>query len=73
MGIFSLVQRVIPPVTSQLTTVFLMNSVSLQIEAVNLLEKMVRVNLSRAPTILDKVFGTKWSNPVKVDRKRNVW
>ena len=24
-------------------------------------------------TILDKIFGTKCSNPVKLDRKRNVW
>ena len=23
-------------------------------------------------TILDKIFGTKWSNPVKLDRKRKV-
>ena len=27
-----------------------------------------------APTAIpDKVFGTKWSNPVKLDRKRKVW
>ena len=25
------------------------------------------------PTIPDKIFGTKWSNPVKLDRKRKVW
>ena len=25
------------------------------------------------PTILDKIFGTKWSNPVKLDMKRQVW
>ena len=24
------------------------------------------------PTILDKIFRTKWSNPVKLDRKRKV-
>ena len=24
-------------------------------------------------TIPDKIFGTKWSNPVKLDRKRKVW
>ena len=24
-------------------------------------------------TILDKIFGTKWSNPVKLDRKRKAW
>ena len=26
-----------------------------------------------AQTILDKVFGTKLSNPVKLDKKRKVW
>ena len=25
-----------------------------------------------SPTILDKIFGTKWGNPVKLDRKRKV-
>ena len=25
------------------------------------------------PTIPDKIFETKWSNSVKLDRKRNVW
>ena len=24
-------------------------------------------------TILGKTFGTKWSNPVKLDKKRKVW
>ena len=24
-------------------------------------------------TIPDKIFGTKWSNPVKLDNKRKVW
>ena len=24
-------------------------------------------------TIPDKIFGTKWSNPVKLDRRRKVW
>ena len=24
-------------------------------------------------TIPDKIFGTKWSNAVKLDRKRKVW
>ena len=24
-------------------------------------------------TIQDKIFGTKWSNPVKLDRNRKVW
>ena len=24
-------------------------------------------------TIQEKIFGTKWSNPVKLDRKRKVW
>ena len=36
------------------------------------------INLSENPyfslaTIPDKVFGTKWSGPVKLDRKRKVW
>ena len=26
-----------------------------------------------AQTIPDKIFGTKWSNPVKLDTKRKVW
>ena len=26
-----------------------------------------------AQTISGKIFGTKWSNPVKLDRKTNVW
>ena len=26
-----------------------------------------------AQTIPEKIFGTKWSNPVKRDRKRKVW
>ena len=25
------------------------------------------------PTIPDKIFGTKWSNSVKLDRKKKVW
>ena len=24
-------------------------------------------------TLVDKILGTKWSNPVKLDRKRKVW
>ena len=24
-------------------------------------------------TIPDKIFGTKWRNPVKLDRRRKVW
>ena len=24
-------------------------------------------------TIPDKIFGTKWSNPVKLDNKKKVW
>ena len=27
----------------------------------------------RITTIPDKILGTKWSNPVKLDRKRKVW
>ena len=26
-----------------------------------------------AQTIPDKIFGTKWSNLVEVDRKRKIW
>ena len=26
-----------------------------------------------AQTILVKIFGTKWGNPVKLERKRKVW
>ena len=28
---------------------------------------------SKKPTIPDKIVGTKWSNPVKMDRKKKVW
>ena len=33
----------------------------------------VRTKNLLAQTILDKIFGTKWSKPVKLDRKRKVW
>ena len=33
----------------------------------------VRTKNLLAQTIPDKVFGTKWRNPVKQDRKRKVW
>ena len=33
----------------------------------------VRIENLLAQTILDKIFGTKWSNPVKLDRKRKIW
>ena len=33
----------------------------------------VRINILLAQTIADKIFGTKWTNPVKLDRKRKVW
>ena len=33
-------------------------------------ELQVSLHLS---TIPGKIFGTKWSNPVKLDRKRKVW
>ena len=32
-----------------------------------------RWRLACAATIADKIFGTKWSNPVKLDRNRKVW
>ena len=31
------------------------------------------MNIYLQSTIPDKIFGTKWSNPVKLDRKRKVW
>ena len=33
----------------------------------------VRIKILLAQKIPDKLFGTKWSNPVKLDRKRKVW
>ena len=30
-------------------------------------------DLSSLPTILDRIFRTKWRSPVKQDRKRKVW
>ena len=33
----------------------------------------VRTKNLLAQTIPDKVCGIKWSNPVKLDRKRKVW
>ena len=33
----------------------------------------VRIRSLLAQTIPDKIFKTKWSNPVKMDRKRKVW
>ena len=33
----------------------------------------VRIKNLLAQTIPDKIFGTKWSNPVKLNRKRKVW
>ena len=33
----------------------------------------VRTKCLFAQTIPDKMFETKWSNPVKLDRKRKVW
>ena len=33
----------------------------------------VRTKYLLAQTIPKKIFGTKWSNPVKLDRKRKVW
>ena len=32
------------------------------------------ISLKRPETTFpDKIFGTKWNNPVKLDRKRKVW
>ena len=36
------------------------------------LNRVRRKNLI-AQTIPDKIFGTKWSNPVKLDNKKKVW
>ena len=33
----------------------------------------VRIKNLLAKTISDKIFGTKWSNAVNLDRKRKVW
>ena len=33
----------------------------------------VRAKHLFAQTILDKIFGTKWSNLVKLDKRRKVW
>ena len=33
----------------------------------------VRTKNMLAQTIWDKIFGIKWNNPVKLDRKRKVW
>ena len=34
---------------------------------------LVRTKNLLVKTIPDKIFGTKWSNLVKLDRKRKVW
>ena len=31
------------------------------------------LNYFPKPTILDKIFGRKWGNPVKLGRKRKIW
>ena len=33
----------------------------------------VRAKNVLAQAILEKVFGTKWDNPVKLGRRRKVW
>ena len=33
----------------------------------------VRVKHLLTQTIPDKIFGTKWSNPVKLDKRRIIW
>ena len=33
----------------------------------------VRIKNLPAQTISDKIFGTQWSNTVKLDRKRKLW
>ena len=32
-----------------------------------------RIKNLLSQTIPDKIFGTKWSNPVKLDTKKKVW
>ena len=34
---------------------------------------LIRKLHNTLPTIPDKIFGTKWNNPVKLDSKRKVW
>ena len=34
---------------------------------------MIFYHILSHSTIPDTIFGTKWSNPVKLDRKRKVW
>ena len=33
----------------------------------------VRAKNELAQTIPEKIFGTKWNNPVKWDKRRKVW
>ena len=33
----------------------------------------IRTKNVLAQTIPDKIFGTKWTNPVKLDKRRKVW
>ena len=35
-------------------------------------EKFYGENIG-GPTIPDKIFGSKWNNPVKLDKRRKVW
>ena len=32
-----------------------------------------KIKFTSTSTIPGKIFGTKWSNPVKLERKRKVW
>ena len=34
---------------------------------------MIFYHILSYSTIPDKILGTKWSNPVKLDRKKKVW
>ena len=31
------------------------------------------ISVNLLPTISDKIFGSKWNNPVKLERRRKVW
>ena len=41
-----------------------------------MMEELITKNLKKnrkLPIIPDKIVGTKWNNPVKLDRRRKVW
>ena len=41
-----------------------------------MMEELITKNFKKnrkLPIIPDKIVGTKWNNPVKLDRRRKVW